>query len=382
MNDADGWIYFDGPEPERIRPLLDALRDLPPATPEDKERVARQFFAKLDAALSRREEPAGGEEGPGSARPGAPIAPPGAERREAEDGATVRSPTRSDRIDASPKEEPSALEAPLKARGPRAEDTGAAPEAPGEGATEVLASTELAPDLPAEVWKMLGRLPFRPASLEQAAARTLQVPVMTRNLGDTAPVADDAMAKAVAALPFVGNTVGAGSVPFPRLKLAEYASLHAELLVWPERAGEILPRYHVPSKAARKALRARRWRSTGRCGSRRTWGSGRRLRGRWRSIRRGCGGGGVERGGGADRASNDADVSTTSPEIPYGEFSPVRLQDLLAFLANPTRPYGRADGDVYFQASDGSVTLPAAGYDYGDNWAIFTGGTFTHWNGS
>ena len=60
----------------------------------------------------------------------------------------------------------------------------------------------------------------------------------------------------------------------------------------------------------------------------------------------------------------------------------LRPVDLLASLANPTRPCGRADGDVYFQASDGSVTLPAAGYKYGDNWAIFTGGTFTHWNGS
>src|SRR6516165_1150749 len=31
-------------------------------------------------------------------------------------------------------------------------------------------------------------------------------------------------------------------------------------------------------------------------------------------------------GGGADRASNDADVSTVLPKIPYGGFSPVRLQ--------------------------------------------------------
>jgi hypothetical protein len=28
MNDVDGWIYFDGPAPERLRPLLSALRDL------------------------------------------------------------------------------------------------------------------------------------------------------------------------------------------------------------------------------------------------------------------------------------------------------------------------------------------------------------------
>jgi hypothetical protein len=41
MNDADGCIYFDRPEPERIRPLLDALRALPPATPEEKERALR-----------------------------------------------------------------------------------------------------------------------------------------------------------------------------------------------------------------------------------------------------------------------------------------------------------------------------------------------------
>src|SRR6185503_15231846 len=51
MNDIEGWIYFDGPEPEHIRPLLDALREdalraLSPATPEDKERLSRRFFEK------------------------------------------------------------------------------------------------------------------------------------------------------------------------------------------------------------------------------------------------------------------------------------------------------------------------------------------------
>jgi hypothetical protein len=101
---------------------------------------------------------------------------------------------------------------------------------------------------------MLGRLPFRPASPGQAAARTLQVPVMNRGRGDTAPIRDDSMAKAVAALPFAGNTVGAGLVLFPRLKLSEYASLRAELAVWPERISEILLRYHVPNEAAHLAL--------------------------------------------------------------------------------------------------------------------------------
>jgi hypothetical protein len=46
---------------------------------------------------------------------------------------------------------------------------------------------------------------------------------------ETAPIGDDSVAKAVAALPFAGNTVGAAIVPFPRLKLEEYASLRAEL---------------------------------------------------------------------------------------------------------------------------------------------------------
>jgi hypothetical protein len=40
----------------------------------------------------------------------------------------------------------------------------------------------------------------------------------------------------------------------PPLKLAEYASLRAELAVSPERRGEILPKYHVLNEAARRAL--------------------------------------------------------------------------------------------------------------------------------
>ena len=60
---------------------------------------------------------------------------------------------------------------------------------------------------------------------------------------------------------------------------------------------------------------------------------------------------------------------------------PLRPVELLASLADPTGP-SPADGDFYFRAFDGLVTLPAAGYDYGGNWAISTGGTLTRWNGS
>jgi hypothetical protein len=36
-----------------------------------------------------------------------------------------------------------------------------------------------------------------------------------------------------------------------------------------------------------------------------------------------------------------------------------------------------ANGNFYFRASNGSVTLTVAGYNYGDNWVSFTDGTFT-----
>ena len=62
----------------------------------------------------------------------------------------------------------------------------------------------------------------------------------------------------------------------------------------------------------------------------------------------------------------------------------LRPVKLLASLADPTGTLYviPADGDFYARASDGSVTLPAAGYDYGGNWAISTGGSLTRWNGS
>src|SRR3989449_2251603 len=41
-----------------------------------------------------------------------------------------------------------------------------------------------------------------------------------------------------------------------------------------------------------------------------------------------------------------------------------------------------ADGDVYTRAFDESVTLLAAGYDYGGSWAASTGGSHTRWNDS
>jgi len=39
-------------------------------------------------------------------------------------------------------------------------------------------------------------------------------------------------------------------------------------------------------------------------------------------------------------------------------------------------------GDFYFQAFDGSVSLPVAGYNYNSDWTPSVGGTCTRWNGS
>src|SRR5262249_45628952 len=50
----------------------------------------------------------------------------------------------------------------------------------------------------------------------------------------------------------------------------------------------------------------------------------------------------------------------------------LRPAELLASLA----------GDFYSRAFNGLVTLPVAGYNYGGNWTISTGGTLTRWNGS
>jgi hypothetical protein len=46
-------------------------------------------------------------------------------------------------------------------------------------------------------------------------------------------------------------------------------------------------------------------------------------------------------------------------------------------LLRPAGLLASLTGDFYFRAFNGSVTLPVAGYDYGGNWTISTGGTHT-----
>jgi hypothetical protein len=100
----------------------------------------------------------------------------------------------------------------------------------------------------------MGRLPFKAPSPESAFARTVKVPVLNPLQGQTTPVGDDSIEKVVSALPYPGNTTGTAIILFPRLTLEQYASLCAELSVYPERLTDIRRRYHVMNTAAHRAL--------------------------------------------------------------------------------------------------------------------------------
>src|SRR5262245_25657762 len=273
MNDIDRWIYFDGPEPERLRPLLDAMREvaMPRPTPEQKARVLAAILKKIDAGLGRVTE-GGAEEAHGSAPPAEP--PPSGDVRSAfevqalakgeaplgfeawaelslrfigksqqeklqalgsrkltlEEWAaidddylrTLYADMRAGRTDrqavyAAKCNEEMARRA--KAAEAPKEDA-PAPLPAVVGAPEALTSTEEQVDMPAAVWAALGKLPFKPAppgspAPGQGTVKTMPVPVMPSGLGETLPLGSDAMQKAIAAVPFLGSKAGEGVVPFP-----------------------------------------------------------------------------------------------------------------------------------------------------------------------
>ncbi len=62
MTDAARWIYLEGPEPEPVRSILDSVRDLGPATPEDVERHVRMVALALGGP--ERGEDRGSDAGP------------------------------------------------------------------------------------------------------------------------------------------------------------------------------------------------------------------------------------------------------------------------------------------------------------------------------
>jgi len=242
VSDIDRWLHFDGPVPDHLRPLLDALRELPPSTPEEKEGSSGLRGSEgLDAELARQEDPA---------TAGASVTRARAqdERWMSEDGATVRSPNLDERPAAPPPADPPSP--PVKPPSPQVDP----PRHPEVRLVEDLKITAVL-DIPAEFREQMARWPFKPRAPGPELARTMKSPAPNWRQGETAPLGDDSVAKAVAAvLPFV--PVGAAPVPFPRLSLEAYASLRAELSQWPERSDEILPRYHVMNEAAQRALEA------------------------------------------------------------------------------------------------------------------------------
>jgi hypothetical protein len=73
----------------------------------------------------------------------------------------------------------------------------------------------------------------------------------------TLPLESDLRAQVKEALPFGKSTAEASQAAVtPQLTLESYASLCAELAVHPERAPEILPRYHLPDAVTRQAVDA------------------------------------------------------------------------------------------------------------------------------
>jgi hypothetical protein len=219
---------------------------LPPLRPEEKARMARRFFEKLDATLLQRGEPKGA-----TAFAVSPLARAQGEPPAGDYGATVRSPTFDERAAAAPPSEPLVASPQAKPDSSPVDARQAGP--PRDRPPEELSIT-MEFSVPADLLAQLGRLPFKPPTPGNEFARTMPVPVHNPRKGETAPLGDDSIAKAVAALPFVGARIGAGVVSFPRLSIHQYASLRAELALWPEGSGEILRRYHVMNEAAHRAL--------------------------------------------------------------------------------------------------------------------------------
>jgi hypothetical protein len=249
VDEIDRWIYLDGAEPEQVRPLLEALRDVEAPTPEDKEQMARALFEQIDATLKSARPadaaaPARSEGAPSILAPGAvqEIAIPPAPRngpRRAPEAPGVELVTALPDCPAQP-----------------------CPAQPADAGRSMRAPPELAATAPMElsaaVLAAMGQLPFKPPEQVppgRRAAKTLHSAVKPRGLGETAGIGDDTLRKAVAVVPFAGSTDVTGIVTIPNLTLLQYASLCTELAVRPpQRRPAILAMYRVTSTPSHRAL--------------------------------------------------------------------------------------------------------------------------------
>jgi hypothetical protein len=140
---------------------------------------------------------------------------------------------------------------------------GLPPLVPPSRGTSPLAGTMKAPDLPSFVKQASANpLPFGEAPSPEFLA-SLEAPRPSPVLsGATIPGGVDLMAQLRSTLPFAKQNTGAEVssstkvVSYPRLPLETYASLCAELSVFPERTPEILAKYGIRDEEARVALDA------------------------------------------------------------------------------------------------------------------------------
>ena len=54
MSDVERWVHLEGQEPDGIRELMDAEREVPDLTPEQAKRMQRSFLEALAAQRRRR----------------------------------------------------------------------------------------------------------------------------------------------------------------------------------------------------------------------------------------------------------------------------------------------------------------------------------------
>jgi hypothetical protein len=223
----------------------DSGRDSSPLPPEEMERVMRRFFERHGATLAQKAAPPAPVSQVRPARPPTPVEP------------TVSLPV----FTGDPR--------PQGIREMPAHNDVDPPRAPPSCRPEVVpvpaafVRTEAPVPRSPEEWARAGALPFQPSAPLQpvpghALGGTQQLPVMGLGTGKTAPVEDDALARAIAlaiaAHPLPTGAPGEVLADFPRLTLQQYASLRAELGVAPEQVRAILPRYGVESVAAHRAL--------------------------------------------------------------------------------------------------------------------------------
>jgi hypothetical protein len=125
-----------------------------------------------------------------------------------------------------------------------------------------LVATAMAFELPTAI--RAGALPFSKHAAPSLAPFSQQPkpppppaegPGGTQRLGATMALDNDLHAIVQAALPFAGAPAPKPPPPaFPRMPLQSYATLHAELAAFPQRAAEIRQKYAIADEAAQAAL--------------------------------------------------------------------------------------------------------------------------------